>query len=85
MSRGSESACNYDLGMSEFWVYEDMVVHTATTHRADCRYCNSGQGQWGARDERASTWHGPYSSKGAAKSAPIKTNSLPRDCGTCLR
>jgi len=34
--------------MGEYWVYEDMTVHAATAHRADCRYCNHGAGMGAA-------------------------------------
>jgi F-type H+/Na+-transporting ATPase subunit beta len=69
---------------SDFWVYEDMTVHTATVHHGDCRWCNHGAGQWGRRNERESTWRGPYSSESAARSAPIRANSMFRDCGSCM-
>jgi hypothetical protein len=70
--------------MSDYWVYEDMTVHTATVHRGDCRNCKHGAGQWGSRDQRASRWLGPYNSEAAARSAPIRANSMLRDCGTCM-
>ena len=69
---------------SDFYVYEDMTVHTATVHHGDCRWCNHGTGQRGSRDEHTNTWHGPYSSESAARSAPIRANSMLRDCGSCM-
>jgi hypothetical protein len=69
---------------NDFWVNEDKIVHTATVHHGCCGSCNHGRGQWGRRDERASTWHGPYSSESAARSAPIRANSMFRDCGSCM-
>ena len=69
---------------NDFYVYEDITVHTATVHHGDCRWCNHGAGQWGSRNERESTWHGPYGSESAARSAPIRANSMFRDCGSCM-
>jgi hypothetical protein len=70
---------------NDFWVYEDKTVHTATVHHGYCRSCNHGAGQWGRRNERESTWHGPYrSDRLARRSAPIRANSMFRDCGSCM-
>jgi hypothetical protein len=57
----------------------------ATVHHGYCPSCNHGGGQWGRRDERASTWHGPYSSEGEARSALIRGNSMFRECGSRMR
>jgi len=69
---------------SDYWIYEDMVTHTATMHRADCRYCNHGAGMGRGRNERENRWLGPYDSARAAKRAPIQANSMLRDCGVCM-
>jgi hypothetical protein len=62
--------------MSDYWIYEDMTVHTATVHRGDCRYCNYCVGMGRGRIERDSRWLGPYNSADVARSsAPIKENS----------
>lgn len=70
--------------MRPFYVYEDMVVHTATVHHGDCRYCNDGEGLGRGRNPRDSTWHGPYGSEDAARSAPTQAKSMLRDCGSCM-
>ena len=71
---------DFGRGMSEYWIYEDMTVHTATVHRADCPYCNHGAGMGHGRDESASRWL-PCSSQEVISSAPIKANSILRKCG----
>lgn len=71
--------------MTEYWVYEDMTVHTATVHRADCRYCNNGAGMGRGRIAQDSRWHGAYASVPAARLAPIRANSMLRDCGVCMK
>jgi hypothetical protein len=71
--------------MSRYWIYEDMTVHTATVHRADCRYCNHGAGIGRGRIERDSRWLGSYGSVRAAKRAPIKASSMLRNCGICMK
>jgi F-type H+/Na+-transporting ATPase subunit beta len=59
--------------VSDYWIYEDKVVHTATLHRADCQYCNHGTGRGRGRIEAESTWHGPYNSiRAARRRAPSK-------------
>ncbi len=42
-----------------YWVYEDDPTNRVRIHKAECVYCNDGQGIKGARltDNR---WHGPY-------------------------
>jgi len=70
--------------MNEFWLYENWTVHTATLHRGDCQWCNHGAGQFGGGETRNGKWHGPYSSESAARSAPIRVNSMLRDCGSCM-
>jgi hypothetical protein len=31
----TSTSCDYNPGMGEFWVYEDVVVYTATSHRGE--------------------------------------------------
>ena len=42
-----------------YWVYEDNPTNRARIHKAECVYCNDGQGIKGSRlaDNR---WHGPF-------------------------
>jgi F-type H+/Na+-transporting ATPase subunit beta len=71
---------------SEYWVYEDMLNHTATMHHGDCRYCNHGAGMGRGRIESDSRWLGPYDSTRTAKRrAPIRPNSMLRNCGVCMK
>jgi F-type H+-transporting ATPase subunit beta len=71
--------------MSDYWIYEDMTVHTATVHRADCRYCNHGAGMGRGRIAQDSRWLGPYNSMRAAQQAPVRANSMLRNCGICMK
>lgn len=65
----------------DYWVYEDMTVHTATVHRGDCQYCNHGAGMGRGRIERDSRWLGPHSAEDEIRSASIRANSMLRKCG----
>lgn len=51
---------------AEFWVYENWVRNKAIVHRGECGSCNGGRGIHGSRTTKSSTWHGPFSSAGAA-------------------
>lgn len=72
------------LKVNAWWVYEDKMVHTATVHHSYCPHCNNGRGHGAGRNECESTWHGPYASEADAKTAPIRANSMFRDCGSCM-
>jgi F-type H+-transporting ATPase subunit beta len=49
-----------------FWVYENWVRDKAIVHRADCAFCNEGNGLHGSRTTKSSTWHGPFGDTHAA-------------------
>jgi hypothetical protein len=49
-----------------FYVYENWVLHKAIVHRADCSFCNAGNGIHGERTTKSSTWHGPFETASAA-------------------
>ena len=67
--------------MSEYWIYEDMTVHTATVHRGDCSYCNHGAGMGHGRNEHASRWRRCNSgSESDIRSVRIRPNSMLRKC-----
>jgi hypothetical protein len=67
---------------TEYWIYEDFVVHTATVHRGECPYCNHGQGRGHGRDPRGSHWILCSSaSENVIRSALTRDNSLLRKCG----
>ena len=70
--------------MSDFWVYENWTVHTATVHHGWCYSCNHGTGRFGQGSTRNGRWHGPYGSDTAARSAPLRANSMLRDCVLCM-
>lgn len=65
-----------------YWIYEDMIVHTATVHRADCRHCNHGAGTGRGRTERDNRWlKCEGDSEREIRSAPIRADSVLRKCG----
>jgi hypothetical protein len=68
----------------DFWVYENWTVHTATVHHGWCRSCNHGAGQFVGGKTRHGGWHGRYATEAEANSAPIRANSMLRNCGTCM-
>lgn len=76
--------------MSGYWIYEDMTVHTAVLHRADCRYCNNGAGMGRGRIERDSRWVGRSTTEGFASAdqarslASIQADSTLRNCRVCM-
>lgn len=69
---------------TDFWVYENWTVRVAHVHHGWCDSCNHGAGQSDGGPSRNGGWHGPYPSEEAAKSAPIRVDSLFRDCGSCM-
>jgi len=70
--------------MEHFFVYENWVLSKAITHRADCPYCEDGNGLHGTRTTKSTTWHGPYK---RAEEARNKARSCRRerteDCKFC--
>jgi hypothetical protein len=73
----------------EYWVYEDVITHTARVHRGDCSHCNHGKGRGRGRDERANWWLGRstsegYGSEDEARSAPIRDDSVLENCRICM-
>lgn len=43
-----------------YFVYGNWVRDKPMVHRADCSFCNGGDGLHGSRTTKSSTWHGPY-------------------------
>jgi F-type H+-transporting ATPase subunit beta len=43
-----------------YYVYEDLPTSRARIHRANCRFCNHGNGLHGLRNDQDCRWHGPY-------------------------
>jgi hypothetical protein len=58
-----------------YFVYENWVRDKAIVHRAECKFCNDGNGLHGSRHTKSSTWHGPYATPAAAM---IKARSCDR-------
>ena len=71
--------------MADYWIFEDLTVHTASVHRCDCPYCNHGAGMGRGRIERDSRRLGPYNSEAQIRSyqgkldAAVVRREPPRD------
>jgi len=59
----------------DYWVYENWTAeHKAVIHRADCSYCNNGQGcHANPLGSRNGKWHGPFDTITAAATATKAT------------
>jgi hypothetical protein len=67
-----------------FFVYENWVRNKAIVHRADCSFCNGGNGLHGSRQTKSSTWHGPFETGGAALEAAKRCRRTRTEgCSTC--
>jgi len=67
-----------------FFVYENWVRNKAIVHRADCTFCNGGDGLHGSRQTKSSTWHGPFATGQAALDAARKCHRARTEgCSTC--
>lgn len=82
--RVSRHPCHMRDNTTDFWVYENWTVHVANVHHGWCDSCKHGAGQFGGGTTRNGGWHGPYPSEVEARSAPIRANSMLRNCGTCM-
>ena len=64
-----------------FWVYENDPTNRARVHRADCKFCNHGDGVHGRRNPDKARWHGPFTT---IKAACDKMRCLgKKDSGGC--
>jgi F-type H+/Na+-transporting ATPase subunit beta len=46
--------------MSEFYAYDNHHRDRARVHRAECPWCNHGQGVQGGSSGASDQWHGPF-------------------------
>jgi hypothetical protein len=68
--------------MSSYWAQEDIPTRSARVHRADCPYCNNGQGWRPDRTGRNNAWYGPFPTPEQARTACRQAIAQP--CGTCI-
>lgn len=67
-----------------FFVYENWTRDKAIVHRADCSFCNGGNGLHGSRTTKSSTWHGPFETGQAALAkARACQRGRTESCATC--
>ena len=82
--RGTAKALAGDGEDGEFWVYENYPTNRARVHRADCRFCNYGDGIDGRGNPDNGRWHGPFAT---IKEACEKMRGLKKkdsgECGYC--
>ncbi len=68
--------------MSGYWAHEDWPTSTARVHRAECRYCNNGQGWDPRRTGQNNAWYGPYATPEQARAACRRAQAKP--CAVCM-
>jgi hypothetical protein len=75
-----------------YYVYEYLLLENnrgvvrAVVHKADCRWCNDGQGHPQNAGKRAGLrrWHGPYKTIAQARNAARQIGGKALACGHCL-
>lgn len=69
---------------SPFWVYRNWIHNRARLHRAECSYCNDGNGTQNAQNSKTGEWR-PFASEADAfeflKSSNYKDAAA---CGVCM-
>jgi hypothetical protein len=67
-----------------FYIYENWTVDRSRVHRAECSYCNNGNGIHVSNSGRNGKWHGPFSELKLADEAARKLNRADNQhCNTC--
>ena len=68
-----------------FWIYENWTAEKkAVIHRAECPFCNNGQGIHKVKTEgRNGRWHGSFPTFQAVIAAAQKLNRNVRKCKFC--
>jgi hypothetical protein len=69
--------------MPGFWYYDNRVHRYTKIHRADCGYCNAGEGFQARRQDVAGAWHGAFGSFAQAHAAASRTGHPVSSCKTC--
>ena len=71
---------------TEFYVYENTSTNRARVHKADCGFCNHGEGRRSRRKAKSPVggsvrWHGPCDTREAAFSTMERLGK--KDIGAC--
>lgn len=67
----------------DYCIYENWTRDRGQIHRAECGFCNGGQGTQAGAGDRNGRWHGPFDRKAAfAKAAELNRADM-RACSIC--
>ena len=67
----------------DYWIYDNRVHHYTRIHRAECSYCNAGDGIHADADDVAGEWSGPFASHDDALAAAHRTGRDVSNCRSC--
>jgi len=68
-----------------FWIYENHIKRYAAIHRAECGFCNRGEGVGGGYNRHHAAWMGPYESLDDAAHKLLARISTLHDIRYCTR
>ena len=72
-----------------YYIYENWQAgpHKAVIHKADCRFCNNGQGLLKDYDRSHADWHGPFNNLEEAKTYSQNLENIIKHkvCLHCLK
>lgn len=66
-----------------FWAYDNWVHDYTKIHRADCSYCNDGQGMHPDSSDQAGEWLGPFGTIDEAMERAAGTGRAVSACQNC--
>jgi hypothetical protein len=74
-----------EMSNSGVWIYENWQAHghRAKVHRAECSFCNSGQGLHPGAGSEHGKWHGPFPDAERATEAARATGAEVTHCLRC--
>lgn len=67
----------------DYYIYENWAHDRGRIHRAECGFCNAGQGTQTAVGDRNGSWHSPFDRDAAlTKAAELNLTDI-RGCSIC--
>ncbi len=70
---------------ADYYVYENWTNKRARLHRADCSYCNTGQGSHPGSGDKNGRWYGPFPALEQARARLGQLSCQDKaECGTCM-
>jgi hypothetical protein len=78
-----QSALGSFEGGMNYWIYESWTRDRGRIHRADCGFCNEGQGTQVKAGDRNGRWHGPFDRDAAFAKAAQLNRADTRACSIC--